>query len=633
MTQYEKNIQTLSKYYEGMDRLIKDAAEQMEPDIEIIEETSEDEKRILKIKKDNRTCYLGGKRSCMEPIQMWIHLLGDLQRNAPVLLMGTGNPYYLEELVNYAEKRITIIVYEPSLQIFLKFLEWVDLEPWMEKHLIIFWVEGLQKMGVDKMEGIIGRVLSYEMLRFSRFLILPNYNILFADKAVEYAKICRNIALANLSQHNTKSVFSPVMVKNLLYNAMYLYKGYKTTQLVDVIPRDLPGIVVAAGPSLNKNIKELKKAKGKSFIVAVDSAIKPLLKEGIVPDMFAVIDALKPVELVKIAGAENIPLLTTLNAAPEVLEFHTGIKVFYHEGYRFAERILDKADRGYGTVSCGGSVATTAFSLLYKLGISTVILVGQDLAYTNNKSHADGTFHETMEEEDTSRFPTVEGNYEEKVPTRNDFRIFLEWYNQYIEVCKKYSKQYGVDFRVINATEGGAKIKGTEIMTLREAIEETCGREECIQSCLEKLSPMLSGENQKWAEDYLKNMPREFHKLITDANRIKKLYEKLDKICRRRNIDQKEYLNLLQKLEKQIKKIEKTDMYQLVSITMSNAGDILRGEQFLSEDTFQAEGQEIARKGILFMENVVKMAVVFEEYAEETFQNLGSDDNGAEEVV
>ena len=111
--------------------------------------------------------------------------------------------------------------------------------------------------------------------------------------------------------------------------------------------------------------------------------------------------------------------------------------------------------------------------MLYKIGISTIILVGQDLAYTNNKSHADGTFQEIMKEENTSRFMMVEGNFEDKVPTRPDFKLFLDWYNMYIEGCKGYRG----NFRVINATEGGAKIQNTEIMTLREAIDRECTKE------------------------------------------------------------------------------------------------------------------------------------------------------------
>ena len=82
---------------------------------------------------------------------------------------------------------------------------------------------------------------------------------------------------------------------------------------------DITGIVVAAGPSLNKNIKELKRAKGKAFIIAVDTALKPLLREGIIPDMFFIVDAMKPLDLVDMNGVEQIPMVTTLNATPEIL--------------------------------------------------------------------------------------------------------------------------------------------------------------------------------------------------------------------------------------------------------------------------------------------------------------------------
>ena len=95
------------------------------------------------------------------------------------------------------------------------------------------------------------------------------------------------------------------------------------------------GIVVAAGPSLNKNIKELKKAKGKALIIIVDTAIKPLLNAGIVPDMFFIVDALKPVELVEIEGADTIPLVTTLNAALG------GIRLSQGERSSFMMSIID----------------------------------------------------------------------------------------------------------------------------------------------------------------------------------------------------------------------------------------------------------------------------------------------------
>lgn len=615
MELYEKNLDTLKKYYPEMDVLIKDAKNDLDEALQITEEISDDDRRILKVSREGHACYLNGKRNSIEPAKLWVESLGELETNAPVFIMGTGNETYLQELVKETKKQIAIVVYEPSLKIFKKFLTMVDLQELMEKQLIIFWIDGLEGMDEKNMRMILSQIIKYEMLCYSKKLILPNYDVLFAEETVKFLRLCRDLVYEEISQYNTKNIFSNVMVKNLLSNARFLCDGYKTTQLVDVIPRDIPGILVAAGPSLNKNIKELKKAKGKAFIIAVDTAIKPLLKAGIVPDMYAIIDAMKPLDLIRIEEAKEIPLVTTLNAASEVLEYHSGMKFFYNEGYQFAERIFRRTGQKVGNVSCGGSVATSAFSLLYKIGIDTIILVGQDLAYTNNKSHADGTFQEVMKEEDTSNFLMVEGNYGEKVPTRADFKIFLDWYGQYIEGCKEHRP----NFKVINATEGGAKIKGTEIMSLQEAISQECKKEVDIAECLHKLSPMLDKEGRKWSVDYLHGLSDEYHSLEKEAARIKKTYQKLDKICNKRNLDSNEYLSILKKLERQINDIELKSTYQLVSITLSNAQYILRNEQFLQEDSIQKEGKEIARKGILYMENVQKAAKVFGEYAQSIF--------------
>lgn len=608
----------MAKHYPQMDIMIEEGKESINPELEIIEELSYESERILKIIKDNKTYYLSGKRNAKAPAKAWVDTLGELQRNAPILIMGTGNPSYLRELVGRTEKSITIIIYEPSLQIFIKFLEMVDLERWMEKHLIVFWVDGLKGMDREPMRILLEQVLKYEMLSFSRRFILPNYDKLFTEKAVDFIKLCREIAVKEVVQFNTKNTFSGVMVKNLFANVKYLCDEYKTTQLIEVIPRDIPGILVAAGPSLNKNIQELKKAKGKAFIIAVDTAIKPLLKAGIVPDMYAIIDAMKPLELVQEEGAREIPLLTTLNAAPEILKFHKGMKFFYNEGYLFAEKIFRQSGQMVGDIACGGSVATSVFSLFHKIGITTIILVGQDLAYTDNKSHADGTFHQIMKEEDTSNFMMVEGNYEEKVPTRTDFKVFIDWYDWYIDACKKRID----NFCVINATEGGAKIKNTEIMSLKEAIQRECKKEINIQQCLKKLRPMLNAEARDWSVNYLHKLPKEYENLKSDAKKLIKLYEKLDKVCNRNNIDSKEYINLLKKIEKLSTAMEQKSEYQLVAITLSNAQYIMGNEQFLSEDTMQKEGKEIARKGILYMKNVNEMADLFREIAESEFTDF-----------
>ena len=85
------------------------------------------------------------------------------------------------------------------------------------------------------------------------------------------------------------------------------------------------------------------------------------------------------------------------------------------------------------------------------------------------------------------------------------------------------------------------------------------------------------------------------------------------------NIDITAYQNITKKIKRQKQILEKDNAYQLIAITLNKAQYILSNEQFLREDTMQAEGKEIARKGMLYMESVGKMAELFKELSEELF--------------
>ncbi len=617
MSIYEKNLATLAAYYPQMDELIERARKDTEEHVKLEEEFSLDGKRILKVKVDDRECYLNGKRNASDPAKRWMESLGELQEHAPVIMMGVGNETYLEELTDHVDKHLVIVIYEPSINIFIDLLEHVDLETCMRKHTVVFWVEGIEGMTSDTMTVMLKKILNYEILPFSRTLILPNYDVLFPEETLAFVKICHGIADEGIVRFNTAKRFEEVFVKNQFANTIYLCDCYKTTQLVQVIPRDIPGIVVAAGPSLNKNIHELKKAKGKALIIAADTAVKPLLKAGVVPDMYVIVDAKKPLSLMQVDGAQDIPLVTTMDASSDVLHYHTGMKFFANEGVKYIDRLFARCDKQIGIAANGGSVATTAFTLLQKLGLNSIILVGQDLALTNHRTHADGTFEEQMPEVETKNCMMVEGNVEDQVPTRSDFQIYLRWYNMYIEGVKERKPE----FRVINATEGGAKIKNTEIMTLREAIEQECTKEINISECLNRLHPLFEGEDRKWVIEQIKNIPNECAQLGLEAKRTLKLYKKLDTICSKREVDQKAYVGLLKRLDKQIKKIEAQEMYQLVSLTLNEAQYIIKNEQLLAYDSLQEEGKEVARKGVLYMDSVAQCAEIFREYADSIFGN------------
>lgn len=567
---------------------------------------------ILNVKKNQEKYYLGGKRNCKELVNIWVETLKDIQPCTQMYMIGLGNVEYLKLLDEKIDEQIQIIIYEPCKEIFFYILENIDISRVLEsERAIVFFIEGINERVI---EFSLSRLIQAENFEFIKIFILPNYEKLFIEKTAEFVTKIKKQCKKERVRINTTARFANVHAQNIICNVKYVINGYKTKQFVDVIPKDIPAIVVAAGPSLNKNILELKRAKNHAFIIAVDTAIKPLLKAGIVPDMYAVVDGKKPLHLVEIEGAERIPLLTSISAAHALLEYHKGMKIFYNEGYPIVNKMFAMNGDTFEPIPCGGSVATNAFAFAYMIGIKTIILVGQDLALTGNRTHADGTFEEKASEIDTSHAIMVEGNVEEMVPTRKDFQVYLEWYNYYIKGCM----ESGRELHVINATEGGAKIDNTEIMTLKEAIDRECTKEINVSERIAEVPTVFNENEQNHLKNYLSDISQEFHDIKIAAQNLEKTYRKLQKLSMNGNIDLKAYKKILCKIEKMSKHIERhQECYDLISDSLKIADYILKSEQNIKLQSFEEEGKEIARQGLLYTKLLRECAELFEEFSKE----------------
>ena len=77
---------------------------------------------------------------------------------------------------------------------------------------------------------------------------------------------------------NTYDFFKEEYIINPFKNMAVMKKSYLSSELNSVIPKDIPVIIVSAGPSLDRNIDVLKQVKGHALIFAVDTAIKYLLQ-------------------------------------------------------------------------------------------------------------------------------------------------------------------------------------------------------------------------------------------------------------------------------------------------------------------------------------------------------------------
>jgi len=221
-----------------------------------------------------------------------------------------------------------------------------------------------------------------------------------------------------------------------------------------------PVIIVSAGPSLDKNIHLLKEAKGFVYIIAVDTAVKYLLYLNIMPDIIVTLDPNKSPHHLIDPRCFDIPLFCRIESNPIITRNFNQLVFFNLDGY--AKILFDKANRAIGVCNSGGSVTTGAYSICVSLGFKEIVLIGSDLAYLNNKTHAASLY---VDVGDTARYlETVEDIYGNLVQTRYDWYIYLKWFEDAIKSFPHIN--------VIDATEGGAKIHGSEIKTLKEVINQ-----------------------------------------------------------------------------------------------------------------------------------------------------------------
>lgn len=582
-------------------------------EIEVITESSYDGRVIFRVKKDGKDVYLSGKRDPSRLAKIWTKNLKKLPRNSYVILFGIGNGDFLKEVIATTNENINILVYEPSVVILKACLERVDLSEQFDKRAVEILVDVFGS--TELMRNFFSARIPYESMEFMRHFTLPNYAMLYPEEFKWFWEQMKDVAFKRQVQYSTQELFSKYMVTNILVNSKYLPDCSTSVQLVGHIPRDIPAILVAAGPSLDKNIEKLKRAKNKAFIMAVDTAVRPLFKHGIKPDMIAIIDCVKPAEAIVNEGMRDVPLLCSIVSSPEIMDYHKGRKFFFSETYEYVEKVFRDNNVVLRDIHTGGSVATTAFSLLYMVGIDNIILVGQDLAFSGKQTHASGTFEVLEDARTASKEIEVEGNYEEKVYTGSDFKIYLDWYKTFLQGAKLLRP----NLRVINATEGGAKIEYTEVMTLDEAIDELCTKEYDVSNMIKGVPPAFDKEQRPKVIKYLQDTEGIFRMIADEAEKSIKYYKKIDNMVNTGNISPKEYVQLLNKIRKSNKKIRSQwHCYQCIDYTLVHANMIMLKENLMEEESVLEEAKEISRKGIIYMDLVKQCAELFAQIAADT---------------
>ncbi|MGF1468327.1 MAG: 6-hydroxymethylpterin diphosphokinase MptE-like protein [Sandaracinaceae bacterium] len=355
--------------------------------------------------------------------------------------------------------------------------------------------------------------LHAHLLRISRpdqrtvLLTPPPYRRAFPEAHDRVAEVLDEVQGLVLLRHNSIEERSALLAERALSNLPLLTR----VPVIDRLDRPLagtPAFIVSAGPSLDRNRARLREAATVGAVFVVNTAAPAVAAVDAPIDLLVAIEALDVAEPLSMARDQARGVALDLTSGGPNFGVPIDPKVTFLADaaqYRALARSL-----GVGTLAYGGSVATAAFALAHRLGADPVVLVGQDLAYTAGRGYASDTLYAgtTVRRDGALLVIDRVAKWDEttraaglKVPskvrpamavpawgggtvdTTHELTMFRRWFEM-------AARELGRGIRLVNATEGGARIAGFEERPLADVVASASPREDRLAAAMDRARPV-----------------------------------------------------------------------------------------------------------------------------------------------
>jgi hypothetical protein len=157
----------------------------------------------------------------------------------------------------------------------------------------------------------------------------------------------------------------------------------------------------------------------------------------------------------------------------------------------------------------------------------------------------------------------VEGIDGNPVETRYDWFSYLRWFEDSIKMFP--------DINVIDATEGGAKIKGSRIMTLKEAIAQHCVNNIDCKTIIESKNPTFNHEELERIYELMNIAVSNLGEIKNGACEAKKHCKMLIKEAKSGTIGSKSSQKLVEKISEINTSVMKYPIYHFVENDICNS--------------------------------------------------------------
>lgn len=396
------------------------------------------------------------------------------------VMFGLANGYYIRALMR-EEEVDTIIVYEPCKELFYFVLHHFDMRDILESKKVLLSVEGL---GEERFQYHLGTTLTIRNMRMVQRGVYPYYKELFYNSYKKYLKMIGIVDKEKNTVFNTVWRFWESWLHNFCGNLRFMKSSTIFENTSPAFDKNKPVIIVSAGPSVKDELEGLKAAKNHIPIIAVDRIVDFLMEQGIEPDAIFTIDAQYRKALMNVEQVSHIPLIMSVTSSCEITQNHKGKKIWYSDN-EFLVAVLRKLGKNIEWYETGTTVSSTAFGTFMGQGYKEIILVGQDLSFDGEFTHAGGVKEEIPY---FRKEYMIEGIHGTTVRTRDDWYTMLRWYHGVLEKHQEVT--------VYDAKTRGAKIQHTINIRLKEFVEQRSWEEKDYRQAIVDLEPTFS--EQEW---------------------------------------------------------------------------------------------------------------------------------------
>jgi len=566
------NIDFLRKF----DSSLIQSLEKVDTIVEDIEvTTSKSGFPSLKVIQEGSQLFLHSKYDPHQEAEKIITHLGDIDDYDHVLFFGIGLGYHVEELLKRCPmKKFSII--EPSLSVFKQFMNQKDMTNLPIQQLTFLKVD----LSAEETKSFIVEFFNFVQEK-TLLVTLPSYERFIP---VQYRAFIQDFKKILEDKRDGISINYSFQKRWTLNSWINLPETIRTPNILHDIDRkhfeNKPVLLIAAGPSLNEELKNIKyiKENGLAYLFTVGSAINTLIENDVYPDAMCTYDPTvinqRVFDKVVKKGINSIPMIYGTSVGFETLKNYKGPKLHMLTSQdtisNYYLKLHDEKD--ISKMNDAPSIAVVTLQLLFNLKCSPIILVGQNFAYKNNQRYAEGMGYShvstNLSKEQLYSALKTESVDGEEILTNDIF-------NRMRSQMEYYLRNYSNGIEVINTTKGGAKIEGTIFSDLRELINDRLKTNQVVE---EWNKVQDYGYNLQFTEEKSQLMIEQFNELNHLFRKVKRTLDKMEQLI----------------LERKITKLEK--MFTKFDIEM---------KEFVQNEFFISFLQPMSRVEFEFLKNEI----------------------------